>query len=183
MSIELRILEKWMGKLINFPRRSDPQADNIEQLLGRLRIFSESDRTDIEPPSQTALDITSPLFHTVAMVVNLGLSMLETEVGKSRIADIGREIISRRQNFDHIYEDHPRNMGWWVELFLVRLRTSFVSVILTNRIGGEGQVSKSNWARDGSRMRQWDPTQAGLLKLNKMVSHQQFSIVEAGLAS
>ncbi|EEY21947.1 conserved hypothetical protein [Verticillium alfalfae VaMs.102] len=144
-------------------------STRAERLVGGLRLFNESDRTDVTPPPQSGVTPETPTFRAVAAAINLGLSMLETPLGTARLIDIGRAVLRGHRQFDNIYEDRPENMGWWVGLFLARLRSSFPTVVMTNHIGGEGQVQRANWARDGSRMRQWDPSLAGVLRLNKII--------------
>jgi hypothetical protein len=138
-------------------------------MVGRLIVMDEADQAQGGRYRQTQLADTSVTFRACATVINIALSMLETPAGRARLISIGQMIVTGRDHFDHIYEDSPRNMGWWVDLFLERLRASFPSVLLTNRIGGEGVASRANWARGGIKMRQWDPPKAGLMKLNKKV--------------
>lgn len=66
--------------------------------------------------------------------------MLETPVGTARLVDIGQAMVRSQRSFDNIYEDGLENMGWWAGRFLVRLRVSFPTIVLTNRICSEGQV-------------------------------------------
>jgi hypothetical protein len=139
-------------------------------MIGRLRVLVEADQAlPGYDYAQTKLPDTSVEFRAVATVVNLALSMLETPEGRSCITQIGQTFIAARANFHHIYEDDPRNMPWWVDLFLTRLRATFPNVVLSNHINGEGQAEKSNWARGGLNMRQWDPSMAGTMRLNKKV--------------
>ncbi|KAI0903663.1 hypothetical protein F4823DRAFT_568460 [Ustulina deusta] len=137
--------------------------------VGGLRMSQESDGTDANPPRLSTVARDSVTFRAVAAVVDLGLSLLETPEGKHSLAWIGREVISHRAHFDHIYEDRPENMAWWVDFFLVRLRNHFPPLVLTNHIRGEGEAYKANWARGGLKMNQWDPNKAGVMKLNKLI--------------
>ncbi|KAF5261425.1 hypothetical protein FOXYS1_7877 [Fusarium oxysporum] len=146
------------------------RAASPSEMIGRLRVMVEADQA---PPgyeyAQTKLPDTSVEFRAAATVVNLALSMLETPEGRSCITRIGQTFIASRRSFHHIYEDDPRNMPWWVDFFLNRLRATFPNVVLSNHINGEGQTEKSNWARGGLKMRQWDPSMAGTMRLNKKV--------------
>ncbi|KAH7240891.1 uncharacterized protein BKA55DRAFT_693135 [Fusarium redolens] len=146
------------------------RAASPSEMIGRLRVMVEADQA--QPGydyAQTRLPDTSVEFRAAATVVNLALSMLETPEGRSRITQIGQTFISYRRSFQHIYEDDPRNMPWWVDFFLNRLRASFPNVVLSNHIKGEGSAQKSNWARGGLKMREWDPSMAGTMRLNKKV--------------
>lgn len=148
---------------------SDMPVTQPPTFVGGLRIFEESDRMDAFPPDKKVLDKDSVVFRAVVIVIDLGLNILETEQGKRGIAKVGINVISNRKNFEHIYEDKAENMMWWVELFLARLRASFPGIILTSRIGGEGQTFRTNWAQGGVKMRQWDPKASGVMQLNKLV--------------
>ncbi|KAK2690436.1 hypothetical protein QWA68_011234 [Fusarium oxysporum] len=148
----------------------EQRAASPSEMIGRLRVMVEADQA--QPGydyAQTRLPDTSVEFRAAATVVNLALSMLETPEGRSCITQIGHKFIASRSSFHHIYEDDPRHMPWWVDFFLNRLRATFPNVVLSNHIKGEGQAQKSNWARGGLKMRQWDPSLAGIMRLNKKV--------------
>ncbi|KAI0403870.1 hypothetical protein F4802DRAFT_569693 [Xylaria palmicola] len=157
-----------------------PSGANPTAQVGGLHIYDQSNRTDVSPPRETPVEPNTPLFRAVATVIHLGLSLLETPPGKEGLVRIGCGLIQERENRNHIYEDRLENMMWWVELFLARLRGSFPALVLTNRMGGEGQALRSNWASGGLNMRQYDPKDAGILKLNKLIMQ---NLVRAGEAA
>ncbi|KAI1326142.1 hypothetical protein F5Y16DRAFT_422069 [Xylariaceae sp. FL0255] len=134
-------------------------------------------RLTLTPQETTVVQSDSVTFRAVASVIHLGLSILETPHGRSGLTAIGTAVIAYRRNSDHIYEDDPENMPWWVDLFLLRLRASFPVTVLTNRIGGEGQTVRANRGRGGVKMRQWDADNAGVLRLNKLIMRH---LVRAG---
>ncbi|KAI1349766.1 hypothetical protein F5Y01DRAFT_316439 [Xylaria sp. FL0043] len=137
--------------------------------VGGLRVYDQSDRTDANPSYETPVDPSNALFRAVAAVIHLGLSLLETPRSRETLVQIGLGLIQERGNCNHVYEDRPENMMRWVELFLARMRGSFPTLILTNRIRGEGLMLRNDWASPGIKMRQYDPKDAGILKLNKLI--------------
>lgn len=145
-------------------------AKQVPEYLGGLIVWSEPD----EKPSNrttTACDKDEPRFRAVASIVNLGLSMLETEEGQANLTKIGNALIkSHRTNGKrYIYEGNPGQMAGWVGWFLTKLRSSFVPIVLTNHIGGEGALDRTDWAAGGLKMADWKPYEAGTLNLKKTV--------------
>ena len=138
-----------------------------------LLILDQSDDINSSVPPETEVPKESETFRTVAAALNLGLGMIESDRSRKALRDIGEGVVSNQRSTDHIYEESQHGMMWWVDLFLARLRGSFPPVVLTNRIGGEGQTQRANWAQGGLRLRQWEPKDAGILRLNKSVSMPQ----------
>ncbi|KAI0536633.1 hypothetical protein GGR58DRAFT_528110 [Xylaria digitata] len=141
------------------------QAAQVE----RLQISIESDRADVIPPPTVVAATGSIIFRVVSTVIDLGLSLLEMPRSKNALVEVGTKFLSCAANFDHIYEDSPGNMIWWVEVFLSKLRSSFPPIVLTNRLAGEGFMLRANWGLGSTKMEQWDPKKAGKLSLNKMI--------------
>ncbi|RWA09822.1 hypothetical protein EKO27_g5309 [Xylaria grammica] len=135
--------------------------------VGELQIVDESDSTAVDPPQETLVDPKSTMYRTVGAAVHLGLSLLETPQGKEALVDIGRAVVAASGN--HIYYDDPKNMVFWVERFLTQLRSTFPSVILSRRIGGEGAILRTDWDSGGLGMKDWHPKKAGALRLNKTI--------------
>lgn len=139
-----------------------------------MRVFEEADH---DSKQRLAIPDTNVKFFATATVLDLGLRMLEHPAGKSGLDNIGGRLVKKLKDHEHIYDKtdkSPRNrIPEWTSLFLARLRGTFPNVILTNHMGGEGQVQRANWADPASassKMLQWDPTKAGAFKLNKFVS-------------
>ncbi|KAK8004637.1 hypothetical protein PG989_004356 [Apiospora arundinis] len=161
-------------------RPNNPAQPGLNSEISGLRIIEESDATGSTRPATTEVDKDSITFRAVTTCINLGLRLLESPQGKAALVSIGQGVVSNRAKFEHIYEDNPQNMPWWVELFLARLRASFPSALLTNRLAGEGATLRANWGQGGVKMRQWDPKDAGNLKLNKLIIYH---LIRAGRKS
>lgn len=112
-----------------------------------------------------------PKFFAVGTMVNIALSMLEHERGKKGLVAIGNGVIAEIHPDKRVYKDGPEDMPDWVDTFLQKLRGSFPPVVLNNSLDGEGQLRRSNWAAGGRRMQDWDPKDAGLMRLNQLVCY------------
>ncbi|KAI0968664.1 hypothetical protein F4678DRAFT_442443 [Xylaria arbuscula] len=90
---------------------------------------------------------------------------MECHTGRAALKSVGINFIRYSQNFQHIYEDSLNNMGYWVDMFLYRIRRNFPTVLLSNNFAGESEAEKSNWALGGVGMSQWNPKEAGAMRL------------------
>lgn len=117
-------------------------------------------------------------FTQVASIIDLGLSMLETQKGTKGLAKVGIKLKNHLPPRDHIYAYKGDDMEDWVRFFLRQLRKCFVEVKLTDsdKCRGEGSMEKLDWAQDGLQMKDWDPSKyrAGILLLNKTVRHTHY---------
>jgi hypothetical protein len=89
---------------------------------------------------------TDVKFLAIAAVLDLGLRLLESPAGRSGLESIGSKLISVSKDHEHVYNKKDRSsrntIPEWTALFLIRLRATFPSVVLTNHLGGEGQTAK-----------------------------------------
>ncbi|KAH8787881.1 hypothetical protein F5883DRAFT_657167 [Diaporthe sp. PMI_573] len=148
-------------------------------ILG-LRVSEEAD----EDKASALVPETDVKFLAIAAVLDLGLRLLESPAGKAGLESIGCNLITILKDHEHLYDKNGRSsrntIPEWTALFLTRLRATFPCVVLTNHLGGEGQVARLNWAdpsKPNSKMLEWDPSSAGIFRLNKFIME---GLIQAG---
>ncbi|KAI1313267.1 hypothetical protein F5Y03DRAFT_390288 [Xylaria venustula] len=138
-----------------------------EDYIGGLQVFVESDGESRPPP--VLVDPQDEQFLAVGAIINLALQLMECQTGRTALTSVGIKFIRHSQNFEHIYEDSLNNMGYWVDMFLYRIRRSFPAVLLSNNFAGESEAEKANWALGGAGMSQWNPKEAGAMRLKYLI--------------
>ncbi len=145
--------------------------------IGGLRIIVNDDKPLDDTKwcyKQTQLRKGDPKFLCVAAAANHGLRLLESERGTKYLIEIGVSIIkwAKEANKPHSFNEDEVNessMTRYAKPFLAEMRKSFIPLVLSNHMRGEGRVEKYNWDFNATSSEDYDLGTAGIMKLNKLV--------------
>lgn len=147
--------------------REDPR-----RILQHFRVVTQDhdDPADIRP-----LAATSRSFRFVALAMHFGLTMLETREGREALVETGTSIwkeLGPRARRDILFRGDPvkdgQLMAASVDRYLTKIRADLPTVIVSDRIEGEGETIRLQWI---NVLREADYTakMAVFFRLNKTV--------------
>ena len=121
--------------------------------------------------------VTEDVREVVSEAVNLGLSLLESNLGKRSLVQVGISLMEHfmREGVPHMFPAETvvttETMTEEVTWYLGKLREGFMNIILTNHIEGEGAMDRHDWAKFEPRksIRNYDPHRAATMGLSKFV--------------
>jgi hypothetical protein len=127
-----------------------------------------------------------PTFRVVSHCINVGLKILESDVGNAALAETASKIIQERRLlrssgdlekrlrgenvYDRENEHRPLSeMKFWVDFYLTKLRADFPNFYATRTLPPDvdGMTHNSEWGTDLSK---YEPKVAGRIYIHQLVS-------------
>ncbi|KPM38673.1 hypothetical protein AK830_g7871 [Neonectria ditissima] len=151
-------------------RSPQPPPPPRTDVLENMRVLNQSDANPFHTPD---IPPTSRTFRVVAFSFNLAMFMLESPRGNDALLSTGNgiwNVFGRRQRRTTIFQGDESTMPAFVNKFLAKCRADPPTIIVSDRITGEGLAERVDWQNvHGAKEDVYSAKWAALFRLNKTV--------------